>query len=277
MKITITGAKGMLGSDLTALLSQEHDVTAIDIDRLDITKLDDVVRFFKGNKADVIINCAAYTNVDACETAQDDAFLLNAIGPRNLAVASNEANAPLVHISTDYIFDGMKGSAYFEHDAPNPLSVYGATKLAGEKFVKDLTDKYYIIRTQWLYGKNGRNFVDTMLKLSKERDILSVVSDQFGSPTYTPDLSAAIGELIKKPAYGEYHVTNSEAATWHEFACEIFKQAGVTNVTVNPCTTAEFPRPAKRPAYGVLENYMLKIQGYKPLRSFREALADYLK
>ena len=277
MKITIVGAKGMLGSDLTAILSKEHEMTAIDIGELDITKLDSVISFFRENKADIIVNCAAYTNVDGCETDQNNAFLLNAIGPRNLAIASNEINVPLVHISTDYIFDGTKNSPYFENDLPNPLSVYGATKLAGENFVRTLTNKHYIVRTQWLYGKNGKHFVDTMLKLAKERDTLSVVNDQFGSPTYTVDLSVAIGELIEQPAYGVYHLTNSKVTTWYEFTCELFRQSGIKNMTVNPCTTAEFPRPARRPAYGALENYMWQVQGYAPLRSFKEALTDYLK
>ena len=277
MKITIIGANGMLGSDLTAILSKEHEVVAIGRNRLDITKLDAVIGFFKGYKVDIIINCAAYTDVDGCESDQDNAFLLNAIGPRNLAVVANELNVTLLHISTDYVFDGMKGSPYFEHDATNPLNIYGATKLAGENFVKSLTNRYYIIRTQWLYGKNGRNFVDTMLKLSKKRDILKVVNDQFGSPTYTLDLSEAISEMIKQPAYGVYHVTNEKITTWYKFTCEIFRQAGIKNVTLQPCMTAEFPRMARRPAYGVLENYMWKVQEYAPLRPFEEALVDYLK
>lgn len=162
MKIVITGAKGMLGSDLTSLLMKEYDVIPTGKNDLDITKLDFVINYFKINKADLIINCAAYTDVDSSEANRDNAFLLNAIGPRNLAVVSNEKNIPLVHISTDYIFDGLKGSSYLEQDIPNPLNVYGETKLAGENLVKSITNKYYIIRTQWLYGSKGKNFVDTM-------------------------------------------------------------------------------------------------------------------
>ena len=276
MKIVLTGAKGMLGSDVDALARARHEVTATDKEELDITKADATRRFFAENEADVIINCAAYTDVDGCEADRDNAYLLNAVGPRNLAAAASEIGAALVHISTDYIFDGAKGSPYREDDAPNPISVYGATKLAGERFVQGLTGKHYIVRTQWLFGENGGNFVDTMLKLAKVKDSLSVVNDQFGSPTYARDLAAAIVALIQRPAYGVYHITNGGVVSWYDFAREIFRQAGV-KATVTPCTTAEFPRPARRPAYGALENRRWKANGHPPLRPFGEALADYLK
>lgn len=280
MKILIAGGKGMLGSDLTNILSNEneneHEVLCTGYETLDITDINNTIEFISNVRPDIIINCAAFTNVDGCETEYDSAYKINAIGARNLAVVSNEINSSLVHISTDYVFDGKKGSSYLEHDRTNPISAYGETKLAGEEFIRSLCNKYYIIRTQWLFGKNGNNFVKTMVNLAKEKDTLTVVNDQFGSPTYTVDLSNAICQLITKPQYGTYHITNSEIVSWYEFTVEILRQIGKTNVAVNPCDTSQFPRPANRPAYSPLENYLWKTSGHKPLRSFREALNEYL-
>jgi dTDP-4-dehydrorhamnose reductase len=182
----------------------------------------------------------------------------------------------MVYICTDYVFDGTNNSSYYEYDQTKPLGVYGKTKHAGEIYIRDILNKFYIVRTAWLYGYNGPNFVTTMLNLAKTTDSISVVNDQIGSPTYTVDLANAIALLIKRPAYGIYHVTNSDHCSWYDFAKEIFRQAKV-EVDLKPVTTEEFPRPAPRPKYSVLENYNWKMEGYPKIRSYKEALADYMK
>lgn len=277
MHILITGSGGMLGHALTAVLSQQHKLTGLDLPGLDITNLSAVKSAVSFHQPGLVINAAAYTDVDGCETNIDHAFAVNALGPRNLAVVCNELNIPLVHISTDYIFDGTGSVPYKESDQPNPQSVYGKSKLLGEQQVRELTDKHYIIRTSWLYGRHGRNFVDTMLRLAREQDEISVVNDQVGSPTYSVDLAEAIAGLITEPAYGTYHITNSGACSWYEFALEIFRQAGIEQIKVKPITTEELNRPATRPRYSVLDNYIWRLQGKKPLRHYKEALKDYLE
>ncbi|MDR1690043.1 MAG: dTDP-4-dehydrorhamnose reductase [Clostridiales bacterium] len=276
MKVLLTGAKGMLGTDMAAVLGQKHDVTGIDIADLDITNLDDTLKFVKNIKPDVIINPAAFTQVDMCETEADTAYRVNSIGARNMAIAANEVNSPIIHISTDYVFDGNSKIPYTEFDTPNPQSVYGKSKLAGENYVKSMTNKYFIFRIQWLYGKNGPNFVKTILRIAKEKGRVTVVNDQIGKPTYTKDVAAAVLSFLGKGDYGTYHVTNSGIVSWYEFTAEILKQSGLKNVELLPCTTAEFPRPAKRPAYAPLDNYCLRLLGYAQMRPFEEALGDYL-
>ena len=279
MRILITGGKGMLGKDLEMVMKSEskNEMIVTDREELDITNIDETMKFVREVRPEVIINCAAYTNVDGCESDYDGAYKLNVTGAGNLAIAANEVNAAIMQISTDYVFDGNKGKSYLEHDKTNPLSVYGETKLAGEELVKNFCNKHYIVRTQWLFGKNGNNFVKTMQRLSNEKDCLMVVNDQFGSPTYTVDLCKAISELVTTPQYGTYHITNSEVVSWHEFTVEIMKQSGRSGISVEPCDTSQFPRPAARPAYSPLENYLWKSSGRKALRSFREALSDYLE
>ena len=281
MKVFVTGSKGMLGTDLVNQLKIEnHDINAVDIDNLDICDLNQVIESISDYKPDVIINCAAYTNVDRCETDIDNAYRVNSIGPKNLAIVSNQLDIPLLHISTDYVFDGETNKPYIEGDVTNPQSVYGKSKLFGEENVKNFTNKYFIVRTQWLYGKNGKNFVKTMLSLAENNSSLTVVNDQFGSPTYTKDLCEVICEIIKTKAFGIYHVTNSGICSWFEFTKCIMELAGTgtgVNIQVNPCKTEEFPRPAKRPKFSPLDNFNLKLCGFKQLRHFSEALKDYLK
>lgn len=278
MHICITGSKGMLGCTLqTVLLLQQHKVTGLDLPDFDLTVLPKVKSVVFDHRPDLIINAAAYTDVDGCESNIDHAFAVNALGPRNLAVVCNELNIPLVHISTDYIFDGTNTSSYKEWDRPNPLNVYGKTKLMSEQYIRELTNKYYILRTSWLYGENGKNFVATMLQLAKEQDEIGVVNDQVGSPTYAVDLAQAISELIEEAAYGIYHITNSGTCSWYEFTLEIFKQAGIKGTRVKPITTEEFNRPALRPKNSILDNYIWRLHGKKPLRHYKEALGDYLK
>ena len=278
MKILITGYKGMLGSDLVNILENEnqHELILTDIEELDITNLEEVKGMFKGKKPDAVINVAAYTDVDGCETNRELAYNVNAIGPKNLAIASNEIGAKLLHISTDYVFPGNNTKPYKEEDETGPQSYYGVTKLEAEKFIKEKMKNYFIVRTAWLYGINGKNFVKTMLNLAKTNPEITVVNDQRGSPTFTVDLANGIVELLKTDKYGIYHVTNSDECSWYEFAKNIFDLANV-DVEVKPVTTEEYPTPAKRPEYSVLSHEKWNNSGFKPLRNYKDALKEYLE
>ncbi|ASS98125.1 MULTISPECIES: dTDP-4-dehydrorhamnose reductase [Geobacillus] len=276
MKVVVTGAKGQLGTDLVdALADRGFEVYGYGREELDITNFDLVKQVIAEVHPDVVIHAAAYTKVDLAESEPDQAFLINAYGMRNVAVASEAVGAKLVYISTDYVFDGMANTPYNEFAPTNPLSVYGKSKLAGEQFVRDLHSKFFIVRTSWVYGKHGNNFVKTMLKLAQERDELMVVHDQVGCPTYTVDLANCILELIQTEKYGVYHVSNSGHCSWYEFAKAIFEEAGI-KVKVNPCTTKDFPRPAPRPTYSVFEHMALKLNGFSGIRNWREALKEFM-
>ncbi len=276
MKILIIGSEGMLGHDLVDILSKENEISTTTIDTLDITDIEKTIKTVKKINPDVVVHAAAFTDVDGSESNEDIAYKVNSIGTRNVAVACQEADSALVYICTDYVFDGTKGSSYYEYDTTNPLGVYGKTKYLGEVYIRDILNKFYIIRTSWLYGFHGPNFVKTMLNLAETNDSISVVDDQIGSPTYTVDLATAISKLIKKPVYGIYHLTNSDHCSWYEYAKEIFEIAGI-KVEVKPVSTEEFPRPAPRPKYSVLENYNWKMEGFKEIRSYKDALRDYMK
>lgn len=276
MKVMIIGSEGMLGHDLVDVLSPIHEVVTTTIDTLDITDIDKTIETVKKNNPDVLIHAAAITDVDGSESNLDLAYKVNAIGTRNVAVACKEVDAAMVYISTDYVFDGTNTTPYFEYDQTKPLGVYGKTKHTGEVYVRDILNKFYIVRTAWLYGYHGPNFVTTMLNLAKNTNDISVVDDQVGSPTYTVDLANAVSTIINRPAYGIYHFTNSGHCSWFDFATEIFKQAGV-EVNLKPVTTEEFPRPAPRPKYSVLNHYSWKMEGYPPIRNYKEALKDYMK
>ena len=274
MKILITGASGMLGHDLTKVL-KNHELFTYNSKTLDITDEKKVKDEVSKVKPDIIINPAAYTNVDGCETNYEDAYNVNAFGVKNLALISKELNIPLIHISTDYVFDGKKTTPLVEDDNIGPETAYGKTKLAGEKFITEILDKYFILRTAWLYGSNGNNFVETMLKLSETNDSLNVVNDQRGCPTYTHDLAIAISELLDSDKYGIYHLTNAGECTWFEFASKIFELSNI-DIELNPVSTDEFPRPAPRPKYSVLSNQKWANNGFTPLRNYEEALKEYL-
>ena len=276
MKIMIIGSEGMLGHDLVDILSVDNEVITTTIDTLDITDIKKTIETVKKNNPDVLIHAAAFTDVDGSESNPDLAFKVNALGTRNVAVACNEINCAMVYICTDYVFDGTNNTSYHEYDQTKPLGVYGKTKHTGEVYIRDILNKFYIVRTAWLYGYHGPNFVTTMLNLAKTTKNISVVNDQIGSPTYTVDLANAIALLIKRPSYGIYHVTNSESCSWYDFAKEIFNQTNI-EVELKPVTTKEFPRPAPRPKFSVLENYNWKMEGYPKLRSYKAALTDYLK
>lgn len=276
MKVVVTGAKGQLGTDLVHLLADRgYEVYGYGREELDITNFYQVKQVISEVNPDVVIHAAAYTKVDLAESEPDQAFLINAYGTRNVAVVSEAVGAKLVYISTDYVFDGMATTPYNEFAPTNPLSIYGKSKLAGEQFVRDLHSKFFIVRTSWVYGKHGNNFVKTMLKLAQERDELMVVHDQVGCPTYTVDLANCILELIQTEKYGVYHVSNSGHCSWYEFAKAIFEEARI-KVKVNPCTTEEFPRPALRPAYSVFEHMALKLNGFRELRDWKLALKKFI-
>lgn len=271
--ILVVGAQGMLGQDLMALLgSRAHGVDIADID---ITSPESVMKVVGDLKPEVVINCAAYTDVDGCESNTETAMAVNGEGVGYLAMACRDIGALLVQVSTDYVFDGGKGTPYVEDDAPCPLSVYGESKLAGEMNAA-FSSEHLIVRTQWLYGLHGKNFVETMLRLGAEKDELSVVDDQIGSPTWTVDLARAIIALIDHGCRGVYHAANAEYCSWNDFARAIFEEAGIT-VSVKPMTTTELNRPARRPLYSTLECSKLAADtGFQP-QPWRSALRDYLK
>lgn len=277
MKIFVTGCNGQLGRAINKQYEGDSNVTFVntDVADLDITKVDDVIQAVKEAKPDVIVNCAAHTAVDACETDWDNAYKINAIGPRNLSLAANEVKAKLVHVSTDYVFDGNATKPYTEFDATNPQGAYGKTKLAGEEFVKAFADRYFIVRTAWLYG-DGKNFVKTMLRLAESHPEVKVVEDQVGSPTSTKELAAAIAHLIPTDNYGLFHGTCEGVCSWADFTEEIYRLKGLST-KVNHITAAEFGAAAPRPAYSVLENYMLKLTTDYKFADWHDAIAEYLK
>jgi len=275
--IIVTGCNGQLGRAVNQYYKDAADLNFVntDVGELDITNIDEVMKLARQVKPYAIINCAAHTAVDACETEYDKAFQINAIGPRNLAIAARETGAKLVHISTDYVFDGKGTRPYVETDPTNPQSAYGSTKLAGEEFVKAFADRYFIMRTAWLYG-DGKNFAKTMLRLSENYDKVRVVNDQFGSPTSTVELTKAINALLFSENYGVFHATCEGSCAWDEFAREIFRLAGKKTL-VEGITTAEYNAPAPRPAYSILENRMLKLTTDFMFADWHDAIAVYLK
>lgn len=258
-KIIVTGANGQLGRavNLQYADSTEYELINTDVEELDITSIDKVMEFVRDVRPYAVINCAAYTAVDACEKEEDLAFRINALGARNLSIAAGETGAKLMHVSTDYVFDGNGIRPYRETDPTGPQGAYGRTKLAGENFVREFCSRHYIVRTAWLYG-DGKNFVKTMLRLSETNDKVRVVMDQVGSPTSAGELAKAIAYLLPTENYGLFHGTCEGDCSWAEFTKEIFRLAGKSTV-VEAITSEEYGAAAKRPAYSILENYMLKI------------------
>ncbi|MCM3602668.1 dTDP-4-dehydrorhamnose reductase [Robertmurraya korlensis] len=277
MLVLVTGINGQLGYDVVKeLTAKGHEAVGVDRAQLDITDEAAVSSYVQNLKPEAIIHCAAYTNVDAAETDKEGAYKVNALGTKYLAEAAKVEDAKMVYVSTDYVFDG-NGTEPYEVDHPtSPLGVYGETKLDGEIILQDTLEKYFIVRTAWVYGINGNNFVKTMLKLAQDRNELGVVYDQVGSPTYTVDLAKFLVELVVSEKYGLYHASNEGICSWHEFAVEIFKQAKL-DIKVNPLTSEEFPRPAARPKYSVLSKKKIVENGFTPMRDWKEALKDYLK
>lgn len=256
IKALVTGGNGQLAQSLKDVVNHqdELDVDFQDLPDLDITNKQQLESYFSNNELDYCINCAAYTAVDLAEEQSELAYAVNAEGPKNIAMLCLKYNIKLIHISTDFVFDGQQRTPYSETDAPNPLSVYGASKLQGERNVQDVMENYFIVRTSWLYSEYGKNFMKTMLKLSETRDQISVVSDQIGSPTYAGDLAEGLIKIVLSSSisYGIYHYSNGGIVSWYDFAVEIFKQFGKT-IEVKPIKTKDYPTAAKRPKYSVLE------------------------
>jgi dTDP-4-dehydrorhamnose reductase len=270
-KILLSGSGGQLGLELAGRLPERgHEVVALYRAELDVADFEAVQRALEEHAPDLVVNAAAYTNVDGCEKETDLAYRVNALGPRNLAQLCRERGSDLLHVSTNYVFDGESERPYEPFDPPNPISTYGRTKLAGEEYVRQLTNRWYVVRSAGVYGR-GHNFVRTMLRVAADRDVLKVKEDEFISPTYALDLAEGIIQVIEAGHYGLYHLTNSGSCSWYEFAKEIFDLAGV-EVEVVPVPGSEYPLPAARPANG-----LLSALGSPELRHWREALEDYLR
>ncbi|KKO54757.1 dTDP-4-dehydrorhamnose reductase [Paenibacillus sp. DMB20] len=282
MKVLVTGARGQLGQDVVTIFQKAgHDVIACDRKELDITDLERSRKVVSTHGPKIIIHCAAYTAVDAAETDVDGAYLVNAVGSRNIALAAEDAQAKLVYISTDYVFDGKGEQSYHEYDNTDPQSIYGKSKRAGEILVQNLCSKWFIVRTSWAFGLYGNNFVKTMLRLGREKPLLQVVHDQTGSPTYTVHLARFLLDLAATEKYGVYHASNSGACTWYEFTEAIMEEARELlgwpiTATLEPCTTDQFPRPAPRPANSVMEHLSIRTNGFEDLPHWREGLRQFL-
>jgi dTDP-4-dehydrorhamnose reductase len=279
MRILICGGKGQLGTDCHTILGRNHEARSVDLDELDIADPSQVENGVAAFGPDVIVNCAAYTAVDACETRYDLAWQVNAEGPGNLAMAAERHGAGLIHISTDYVFDGRKAppEPYVETDETHPVSCYGRTKLAGETAVKEATHNCMILRTAWLYGIGGPNFLKIMLRLAlkdPKREI-RVVNDQFGSPTWSYRLALQIEKLIEAGGQGVYHATSEGHGTWYQLAVEFLDRMAVPHCVV-PCTTAEYPTPAVRPMNSILENRRLKESGINLMQDWKRDVAAFV-
>lgn len=276
MKLLVTGAGGMLGQSLTPCLQNRgHKVTALPKEELDVTNMATVKSTLKKLSPDLIVHCAAYTRVDQAESEPALAYLINGYGTENLAVAAADTDIPVLYVSSDYVFDGEQNHPYTTWDETKPLSIYGKSKLAGEKAIERHLRRFYIVRTSWLYGPHGANFVDTITRMAGERDQLRVVSDQMGTPTCTITLSEVLADLIASGRFGVYHATDDGVTNWYEFAKEIVKGLP-RKVEVIPIDTKDMPRPATRPKYSVLDKTTLISTIGRELVPWRTALADYL-
>lgn len=277
MRILIVGYKGQLGKEIVSQLSKCEDYTLFfsDYDDCDISDLDSVIKLVDRIGPELIVNCAAYTAVDDCESNHDTAYKVNAIGPRNLAIASSTIGSKIMHVSTDYVFNGDGEEPYTEYDFTGPVTVYGKTKLFGELEVIKHNPRHFILRTAWLYGE-GKNFLNTMVELSQKHSTIRVVNDQIGSPTSTYELVQSMISLIDTQNYGLFHATCEGSCSWYEFTKEIFRLKEI-DVEVIPCSSDEYIRPAKRPKYSVLRNYMFELtNGYK-FKDWKDALYDYIQ
>ena len=288
MRILITGCKGQLGTELAKQIEQGHSeigpipkcyhsatVVGVDLDDFDLSDKQAVKENLHGGSYDVVFNCAAYTNVDGCESNQDTAYAANALAIRNLAEVCESTATKLVHVSTDYVFAGNACEPYREYDEPAPVTVYGKTKHAGERFIRERCRRHFVVRTAWLYGYNGNNFVKAILRKAKQTGALKVVNDQFGNPTSAADLAHHLLEIAQGNRYGVYHCTNNGICSWYDFACEIVRLAGIP-CEVAPCGTEDYPYVAHRPAYSALDNMMLRLTSGDHMRDWKDALAEYM-
>ncbi len=288
MKILIVGSKGQLGRELAEILETGKadigpvdvrytgaEVLAADVDTLDITDAPALDVFISRHKPDVIFNCSAYTNVDKAEEEEESAFKINAEGCLNLALSAAKSGSKLLSVSTDYVFDGTADKPYAESDLPNPQNVYGKSKLLGERNIAEHMEKYFIVRTAWLYGMSGKNFVRTMLRLGAERDVITVVGDQFGSPTNANDLAFHMLSVALTENYGVYHCTGNGVCSWYDFAKRIIEKSGLRAKVVE-CTSAEYPSKVKRPPYSALENKRLSETVGDKMRDWKDAIDCFL-
>jgi dTDP-4-dehydrorhamnose reductase len=279
-RILVIGANGMLGRDLVEVLrtsSRNDEVVAWDLGDIDIREEQSTMAKIESMYPEIVINVAAFTNVDECESNEEKVFAINAEGMRHVALGALRCHAKVVYLSTDYVFDGRKKEPYLESDPPNPLNVYGRSKWKGEQYVQELVENSLIIRTQWLYGRYGNNFVTSILRQVREKRVLSIVNDQIGSPTYTKDLSKAIAVLIQRDVKGIFHVANRDLCTWYTFGQAILKLTGIVGVKIIPISSKELGRPAPRPSYSALSTQKLKRETGMMLRPWSEALKDYLQ
>lgn len=277
MKILVTGVKGQLGYDVVNELTERGiEAVGVDIEEMDITDAASVDKVIRETDPDAVIHCAAFTAVDAAEENEELCRKINADGPRNIARVCKELDIKMLQVSTDYVFEGTGERPWEPEDECHPKSVYGKTKYEGELAVKELLDKYFIVRISWVFGINGKNFVKIMLNLAKTHDIITVVNDQFGSPTYTYDLAKLLADMIVTEKYGNYHATNEGDCSWYEFACAIFKEAGV-NVNVKPVTSEEYGAKANRPANSRMSKEKLTENGFERLPAWQDALHRYIE
>ena len=278
MRILVTGVKGQLGHDvMNELAKRGHTGIGVDVEEMDITDAKKVNEVIRASEVEAVIHCAAYTAVDAAEDQVELCRKINAEGTENIAKVCKELDIKMMYISTDYVFDGEGTRPWEPDDERHPLNVYGLTKYEGELAVEKYLDKFFTIRIAWVFGVNGKNFIKTMLKLSETHDELNVVDDQIGSPTYTYDLAVLLVDMIETEKYGRYHATNEGLCSWYEFACEIFKQAGMTDVKVTPVDSSQFPAKAKRPMNSRMDKSKLAANGFTPLPAWQDALSRYLK
>ena len=276
MKVLVTGVKGQLGYDVVNELEKRNiEAVGVDIEEMDITDAVSVDHVIRDAAPDAVIHCAAYTAVDAAEDNEEVCRKVNAEGTQNIANVCKALDIKMIYISTDYVFDGQGERPWEPEDERGPLSVYGQTKYEGELAVQNTLDKYFIVRIAWVFGVNGKNFVKTMLRLAETHKKLTVVNDQYGSPTYTYDLARLLVDMVLTEKYGVYHATNEGICTWYEFACEIFKQAGI-EMEVTPVTSAEYPAKAKRPENSRMSKDKLSENGFERLPSWQDALKRYL-
>lgn len=293
MRVLVTGACGMLGSEVCSALAGKHEVIATDVvgsasstsaarpkdmdtEILDITDTGAVFDTINRARPETVIHCAAMTDVDGCERDPDAAHKVNAVGTWNLACACASIGCSIAYVSTDYVFDGEKCTPYTEFDLPNPLGAYGASKLAGERAIESICAKYYIVRSSWLFAPHGKNFALSILKAADAGPQLRVVEDQVGSPTYARDLAGFLASLVGSPLYGIYHYTNAGSCSWHEFACAILNAAGKTQVEVIPIKSEQWPTPTRRPKYSVLRHYRMELLGRDNARPWQEAVAEFV-
>lgn len=277
MKVLVTGVNGQLGYDVVKELDKRgHQAIGVDRKEMDLTSTQQIKECIGNIKPEAIIHCAAYTAVDKAEDEEELCRRVNAVATKDIAEYAKELDIPMIYISTDYVFDGTKDGEYTEDDIPNPINVYGKTKYEGEIYVQELLEKYYIVRISWVFGENGNNFIDTMLRLAKDRDEINVINDQVGSPTYTKDLAPLLVDMIETDKYGVYHVTNEGYCTWYEFAKEIFRIADV-DIKVNPITTKEYPTKAVRPMNSKMSKVKLNnLSSLNSLRFWNSAISEYI-